>query len=111
VLLSTDSNLLVQLVVGGTALNTGYVSASDGDVDTAGFGIKRAGARAVSGNMHLYRTESGVWVSSHSIFADGASDVSFCGGGHRTGVGTVEGIRLQAVSGSFTAGSLVVSWR
>jgi len=102
---------LVQLMVGGVAVATGYNSAAGTSgaelLSTDGF-ITTPSNLALSGIMRIVRAASGLWVSSCS-FRAGSAESS--GGGSISGVGTVDGIRLASTGGNYNAGTAVVSWR
>jgi hypothetical protein len=105
---------LVQLIVSGTPLTTGYTSGSAtsgaDSSETTGWHIYNdVTGRLISGIMRIVNADSGVWVSTHSVSLGGA-DAN--GGGLRTGVGTVTGIRVTRTgTGSYDAGSVTVSYR
>lgn len=104
---------LVQLMVSGSPVTTGYSSgASSSGVDSYredGFHVFRSSAAHVSGGrMDVCRVGSGAWSASHSVSLSGAESN---GGGFITGVGTVTGIRVTRTTGNFDAGSVNVSYR
>lgn len=108
------SNLLIQFIVGGSPVTSGYVSASGNSGtevgSTSGFVIYQGTAsRTANGTYRLVLVSSGTWVGTHAV-GMGVSTAASSGGGSATGVGTVEGIRLST-PGNFDAGSIVVSWR
>lgn len=112
--MSDASDPLVQLIVSGTPLTSGYTSGSAtsgaDSSETTGWHIYNdATSRVVAGIMRIVRAASGVWVSTHSVSLGGA-DAN--GGGLITGVGTVTGIRVtRTATGSYDAGNVTVSYR
>jgi hypothetical protein len=108
------SNLLIQFIVGGSPVTSGYVSASGNSGaevgSTSGFVIYQGTAsRTANGTYRLVLVSSGTWVGTHAV-GMGVATAASSGGGSATGVGTVEGIRLST-PGNFDAGSIAVSWR
>jgi hypothetical protein len=112
--LTGTSGLIVQLIVSGTPLTTGYTSSSGTSGaetgSTAGFFVfTSSAAQAVSGIMSIVRAASGIWVEAHSISL-GSADAN--GGGFISGVGTVTGIRLtRPGADTFDAGNVAISYR
>ncbi len=112
--LTGTNNYLVQLLVDGLPVTSGYTSSSGtSGVETdfsSGFGIHVASAaRSLNGMMRLVRVGTGLWVQSHSV---GLNPADANGGGRISGVGTVNGIRLTRTGAdTFDAGSFYVSWR
>ena len=114
--LSGSTYLLLQLLVGGSPVTSGYRSASNTSgadaVSIVGF-VFFAGGAAVTldGIVRLVRSASGEWVSSHALARGGI--LSGCsGGGVVTGVGTVNGIRLLSAGADvFDGGTFTVMWR
>jgi len=113
--LSDASDPAVQLIVGGSAVTSGYQSSSSSSgadsTSTEGFHMySDSGGRYHSGIMRVVRAASGVWVESHSG-ANGGGDHS--GGGYISGVGTVDGLRVTRVNGSgtFDQGNVSISYR
>ena len=112
--ISTIEHLVIEVIDSGTPTTSGYVRTSGNSGAehdrTDGFPIiSGAIANPFSGIMRLVRTETGVWVQSHSS-SRGVAEAS--GGGDITGVTSLTGIRLTRVSsGTFSAGSFVISWR
>jgi hypothetical protein len=111
--LDGSNDVLVQIMVGGIAVTTGYKSTSGTHANTsnstAGFVVRNTSASAdLFGIMQIKRPDSGVWTQSHGL-SSGIYDAS--GGGGIDGVGTVNGIRVTTLSGDFDAGSISVSYR
>lgn len=112
--LNASENQLVQLIVSGTPLTTGYVSSSgtSGAENSATTGFIVFGSSTVqnvSGSMRLVRVATGIWVESHSVSL-GSADAN--GGGFIGGVGTVTGIRLTRIgTASFDNGNVTISYR
>ena len=111
---SGSGGLIVQLIVSGTPLTTGYTSSSGTSGaetgSTAGFFMYNSvAAQAFSGIMSIVRAASGIWVEAHSVTLGGAEAN---GGGLVTGVGTVTGIRLtRPGADTFDAGNVAISYR
>jgi hypothetical protein len=114
--LNDASNLLVQLLVSGSPVTSGYVSASGNSGAEAGSAAgfilyKSAASRLAHGILRIVRASSGSWSSTHAV-GMGSATAASSGGGTVTGVGTVNGIRLTSTGiNNFDAGSIVVSWR
>jgi hypothetical protein len=112
--LNASGNQLVQLIVSGTPLTTGYVSSSGTsgaeNSTTTGFIVfGSSAAQDVSGSMRLVQVATGIWVESHSVSL-GSADAN--GGGFIGGVGTVTGIRLTRTgTASFDNGNVTISYR
>jgi hypothetical protein len=112
--LNASENHLVQLIVSGTPLTTGYASSSgtSGAENSATTGFIVFGSNTVqnvSGSMRIVQVEAGTWIESHSVSL-GSADAN--GGGFRSGVGTVTGVRItRAGTASFDNGAVTVSYR
>lgn len=110
---SGTGGVIVQLIVSGTPLTTGYTSSSGTSgaesTSTAGFFMyNSSAAQAFSGAMSIFQAASGIWVASHSVTLGGAEAN---GGGLRTGVGTVTGIRVtRPGTDTFDAGNVTISY-
>lgn len=112
--MSNADDPLVQLIVSGTPLTSGYTSGSStsgtDSSETIGWHIYNdATTRVVAGIMRIVNAASGVWVATHSVSL-GSAEAN--GGGLRTGVGTVTGIRVTRTgTGTYDAGNVTVSYR
>jgi hypothetical protein len=112
--LSLAEDHLVQLIVSGTPLTTGYAASSGTSgaeqSRTTGFNIYTSNqTQAVSGIMRIVRAATGIWVESHSISLGGAEAN---GGGFISGVGTVTGVRLTRTgTATFDGGNVTISYR
>jgi len=106
--------LLVQLLVGGVPVTSGYYSSSGSSgaesSSTTGFYIYSYPSRQYNGVMNLTKASSSVWMETH---ASTASNADVNGAGRLTGAGTVNGVRFLVApsSGSFSAGQVSVSYR
>lgn len=112
--LSLAEDHLVQLIVSGTPVASGYAASSGTSgaeqSRTTGFNIYTSNqTQGVSGIMRLVRSDTGVWVEAHSVSLGGAEAN---GGGFISGVGTVTGVRLtRSGTATFDAGNASVSYR
>jgi hypothetical protein len=119
--LSGTDGLLVQLIDGGGAQTSGYISGS-GFAGTAGHAASTAGMivhrglanDGTSGSMVLTNRGGLRWVSAHSCSAirAGSSPVSMAGGGAVTLDDACVGVRITRTgTNTFNAGALNVGWR
>lgn len=114
--LSGTDNILVQMMVGGSAVTTGYEGGfgrSDTNAtSTAGF-IVSAGAAAATptGMMTITKDpDANEWVSSHAQFNIGAN-VGSNGGGFVSLAGAITGVRITRTgSNTFDSGKVWVEW-
>lgn len=119
--LSGTDNLLVQLIDGGGAQTTGYVSlgvyvgTAGGVNSTAGMGVALATATdSVTCDMRLTKMSGNKWVSAHSgmLIRAGAGLYGLQGAGTVTLDDACVGVRLTRTgTNTFDAGSVNVGWR
>lgn len=119
--LNGADNLLVQLIDGGGAQTTGYLSlgvyvgTTGGANSTAGMAIALgAAADSVICDMRLTKMSGNKWVSAHSgtLIRSGAGIYGLQGGGTVTLDDACVGVRLTRTgTNTFDAGSVNVGWR
>lgn len=111
--LNSADNILVQMMVGGSAVTSGYTSATSAQQNsgtnvlassTAGFIATGFGdARAtICGSMMLSLIDTNQWVEMNASWDSSAGVATLHGGGAKTLAGAVTGIRITSVGGAAT---------
>ena len=116
-LTSTD-NILVQAIIGGSLVTSGYSSvtglaaANFNQTSTAGFVIYAPNTAGVFyGAMRLHNISGNTWVEEHSGGQMGPSNAGVVGGGVLAAAGALTGVRIT-VSGvnTFDAGTINIMY-
>lgn len=116
--LSGTSDVLIRLMVGGTAVSTGYLSTCSAlgtttavSQSTAGMIIRGAAAVSViSGAYTFNEISANTWVGSFA--GKQSNSAGLAGAGDVAVAGEVDGIRITTVNGTdtFDAGSVNIMW-
>ena len=113
--LSGTDDILVQAIVAGSPVTSGYNSTSSSTAgtsssggSTAGFNIRmQAAADTFSGNMFISNVTGNTWVSSHSGYRN--STTTSQGGGTIALAGTLAGVRVTVTTtNTYDAGTVNV---
>lgn len=114
---STD-NILVQAIIGGSPVTSGYSSVSGlaganfNQTSTAGFVIYAPNTAGVFyGALRLHNITGNTWVEEHSGGVMVSTSVGVVGGGVLAAAGALTGVRIT-VSGTntFDAGQINIMW-
>lgn len=115
---TASDNILVQVIVGGSPVTSGYSSVSGlaganfNQTSTGGFVIYAPNTTGVFyGAMRLHNITGNTWVEEHSGGIMVSTTVGVVGGGVLAAAGVLTGVRVT-VSGSntFDAGQINVMW-
>lgn len=117
--LSGSDDIIVQFLVGGTPVSSGYVSTShlssagtdSYSSSTGGFILRIQGAGAeIYGEAMLCHRGGNIWTETHSILTGTTATAN--GGGGISLAGEVDGVRItRSGTNTFDSGGYAVRWR